>query len=847
MVISVDIYGEAASTDSSSYAGEHWCIGIGTEEMSNEGAAERQRSARALAASNAVVGDNYFADPGDYAVLDPPDTFAGWQTRSVSYTATAQDAGKEIVVFLSGGFLEVGSDRDTCFDNATFVRKPLDPAQAAGPQPANGEAEVRTSETLGWTPGIDADTHDVYFGTVLEDVNDADRSNPMGVLLSQGQDTATYDPEGLLEFSRTYYWRVDEVRAAPSNTVVRGKVWSFTVEPLAYPIADAQATASAFEEGSGPEKTVDGSGLNESDQHSIDAPDMWLAVGDGVNPVWIQYEFDRVYKLHEMLLWNYNVQFEPLLGLGIKSATLEYSENGADWMILGEVELAQGAARADYAANNIIDCGGAAAQYVRLTVNSGFGMTGQFGLSEVRFMYIPAHARGAQPADGETEVDVNTVFTWRAGRGTVSHDIYLGTDEQAVTDGTALVDTVAQAEYAPSDLKFGGTYYWKVDEVNEAEQINVWEGDLWSFMTLEFAPIDDMEDYNDQENRIYDAWLDGWTNETGSTVGYVEAPFAERTIVHRGKQSMPLAYDNSTAPFYSAIEKDLGGMNLTANGADSLRLYVSGMAPAFHENADGTILMNGVGADIWDAADRFRFAYRQLTGNGSMIVRVDDLDSSPSGWVKAGPMIRQNVAVGSMHSFMAITGGEGNGASWQGRETANANSVNADATDPITPPYWARINRAGDTLTGFLSPDGETWTQVGDPRTIAMDDPVMIGLALTSHNANQATSAVFSNVSFTGNISGAWQIAGIGATQPAGNDPQPIYVALGDAVVIHPDPAVTARFGWTEWVIPLSEFGDNLSNVPSITIGVGNPNNAGSGAGLVFIDDIGYGRPATDQ
>ena len=167
------------------------------------------------------------------------------------------------------------------------------------------------------------------------------------------------------------------------------------------------------------------------------------------------------------------------------------------------------------------------------------------------------------------------------------------------------------------------------------------------------------------------------------------------------------------------------------------------------------------------------------------------------------------------------------------------------ALSVVAPPYWVRIDRAGNTLTGYVSPDGDAWTQIGDPRTIAMNNPVLIGLALTSHNANQATSAEFSNVSITG-ASGAWQIAEIGVAQPEGNDPLPIYVALDNAVVVNPDWAATARSAWTEWVIPLSEFG-NISNVQSITIGVGDPTAGGSGSGLIFIDDIGYGRPAAGQ
>jgi len=614
------------------------------------------------------------------------------------------------------------------------------------------------------------------------------------------------------------------------------------VEPLAYPIEGVIATSNATSgPAEGPERTVDGSGLNELDQHSTEATDMFLGV-PGAEPVSLVYEFDRVYKLHEMLLWNYNVMFELLLGFGLKDVTIEYSENGVDWTLLGDVVLNQATAKSDYEANTAVSFDGVPVKFVKITVNSGYGMMGQYGLSEIRFLYIPAQAREPRPDDGAMDVSVETILGWRAGREAVTHDVYLGTDPE----GLALADSVTETSYAPGDLEFGATYFWKINEVNEADEISVWEGDTWNFSTQEYAVIDDFESYDDDANRIYDTWIDGFgVDENGSQVGYLEAPFAEQTTVNSGRQSMPLSYDNTGAASVSEAVKDLGGMNLGTNGADSLRLYVSGMAPAFHEDADGTILMNAIGTDIWDGVDEFRFAYQQLTGDGSMIARVDDLDNRPSSWAKAGVMIRQDAAVGSVHSFMCMTGGDGNGASWQGRETANANSVSTNATDPVAPPYWVRIDRAGDTLTGFLSPDGETWTQVGDPRAIAMDDPVLIGLALTSHNDSQATSAAFSNVVVSG-FSGAWQIAEIGVAQPEGNDPLPIYVALDDTVVIHPDAAITGRSAWTEWVIPLSEFG-NVSNVQSMTIGVGNPNTGGSGSGLIFIDDIGYGRPAADQ
>ena len=114
----------------------------------------------------------------------------------------------------------------------------------------------------------------------------ASRTDPRGVLISQGQAADTYDPAAL-EFGQTYYWRVDEVDAAPDPPPFKGAVWSFTVEPYAYPLRNITATASSAQAGMGPENTINGSGLDAADQHSIDLKQMWLSAG--AQPNWIQY------------------------------------------------------------------------------------------------------------------------------------------------------------------------------------------------------------------------------------------------------------------------------------------------------------------------------------------------------------------------------------------------------------------------------------------------------------------------------------------------------------------------------------------------------------------------------
>ncbi|MDI9431899.1 MAG: discoidin domain-containing protein [Planctomycetota bacterium] len=443
--------------------------------------------------------------------------------------------------------------------------------QASSPQPDVEATDVLRDTALTWVPGLYAATHDVYFGTSFDDVNDASRSNPMGVLVSQGQTTASYDPAGVLDFETTYYWRIDEVNAAPDNTIFKGEIWSFTTEPFAYAIATVTATSNGIsDQGAGPENTVDGSGLDEVDLHSVDSADMWVAKASDDEDLYIQYEFDRIYKLHEMLVWNYNVQFELMLGFGVKDVTIEYSENGQEWVGLGDVELNQATATSTYTHNTAVDLQGVAARFVRLTVNSAFGTTGQYGLSEVRFMYIPAHVREPRPADGAMDVTVDSTLAWRAGRDAVSHEIYFGTD----SDALELVATTDVANYDPGTLNLGATYYWQANAVQETES---WAGDLWSFATQAYLVVDDFESYTDDIDAgeaIFDTWLDGWVNDTGSTVGHMTSPFAEQNIVRSGSQSMPLFYDNATAAVSEAefaLDQDW-----TANGIQSLTLHFYG-------------------------------------------------------------------------------------------------------------------------------------------------------------------------------------------------------------------------------------------------------------------------------
>ena len=473
-------------------------------------------------------------------------------------------------------------------DALTATTLPLSPAALArDPQPVEEATDVPHDVVLSWTPGKYAPTvngHRVFLSDSFADVNDGVASADQGVTSVPAFDVSQLP--AALAFGQTYYWRVDE-----ANTVTgwdQGDIWRFTVEPFSYPVQPTAATASsAHANNTGPEKTIDGSGLNAQGQHSTHAADMWLSA-PGANP-WIQYEFDRAYKLHEMWVWNSNQLIESFIGFGAKDVLVETSIDGVEWTVLeGAVRFNQAPGLDNYMANTLVDFSGAMAKYVRLTIHAAWGAMPQYGLSEVRFFYIPTHAREPQPDDGATVTETHVRLDWRPGRGAVSHQVNLGTDPGDLP----VMGTTAESSFDAGALDYSTTYYWSVTEINEAATPTSYAGPIWSFNTSAYSVVDDFDQYDDNCNRIFFAWEDGLGhnggedvedcdvpasngNGGGSIVGHSQAPFAERSIVNTGsRQSLPIEYDNAFGPSEATLSLD--AQDWTASGIQTLSLMFHG-------------------------------------------------------------------------------------------------------------------------------------------------------------------------------------------------------------------------------------------------------------------------------
>ena len=837
---------------------------------------------------------------------------------------------------------------------------------AAGPDPANGATVEQGWYNLGWKPGTWAVSHNVYFGTNFDDVNESAEDTFIGntTYIYQLVGIAGFGvPEGL-QPGTTYFWRVDEVNQDNPDSPWKGVVWSFTLPPrttynplppdtMKFVGTDAELSwtakwnAALFSVyfGTDPEEVANATGATAGGKMSFDPGPLEL----DTTYYWRVDSFDGV-EWRTGNVWSFTT-IKPGGGLvgeysnyggGVpdppespfQNVTLTRIDPGINFQWgnsspepgvidtdnfavrwTGELDVpltgrytfkattddgvllyVNGEEMADAWRNQ----SGPLEQSGTIDLVAGefasikmlYFATSGSAMAELRWAhdlfpleFIPAAALSpsvraglSRPANNSVDISQTPVLLWTAGGQAAEHDVYLGTDAAAVAGadvGTAGIYQGRQATtgFSPAKLDWNTTYYWRVDEVNDLNPDSPWKGPVWSFTTADFLIVDDFESYDAYENQIWYAWHDGLGygtpdvqpykpgNGTGSEIGDGSTiSYTEETIVNSGTQSMPYWYNNNKQLFayYSEAELKLTApRDWTEEGVTDLSLWFRGHPASigsFTEAPVGTYTMTGSGTDIWYTADEFHYAFKMLSGTGSIVAKVLSVDNTDP-WAKAGVMIRETLEPGSKFAAVFIT--PGNGCRFQARmdvdidATSDTSVATAEQT-AITAPYWVKLERdVAGNFRGYYSANGSTWLQMSwNPRNVSMGSNVYIGLAVTSHNTEAICEAKFSNVTITGTAGPQWANQDIGITS---NDAEPLYVAVSNsagapAVVVHDDPAAATIDTWTEWIIPLQAFADQgivLTDVDRIAVGLGTRGNMTipGGSGKMYIDDIRLYRP----
>jgi hypothetical protein len=158
--------------------------------------------------------------------------------------------------------------------------------------------------------------------------------------------------------------------------------------------------------------------------------------------------------------------------------------------------------------------------------------------------------------------------------------------------------------------------------------------------------------------------------------------------------------------------------------------------------ANGSYSVSGSGSDIFGTVDQFNYAYQAASGDVVIVAHVVS-ETNTDVWAKAGVMIRASTADNS--AFAGVFATPGNGVAMIVRTATGIGAIDI-GKKPATTPVWVKLQRSGNTFTGFLSTDGISWTEIAS-KDIGMTGGVTTGLAVTSKHELILNTATFDNLS----------------------------------------------------------------------------------------------------
>jgi len=174
-------------------------------------------------------------------------------------------------------------------------------------------------------------------------------------------------------------------------------------------------------------------------------------------------------------------------------------------------------------------------------------------------------------------------------------------------------------------------------------------------------------------------------------------------------------------------------------------------APSYTEYDGKTFTMEGEGDDIGGTADEFHFTYVTMTGDGTVTARI--IRPMSSQWTMPGVMMRETLEEGSKQASVlllphwsgalvsrSLTGGE-----TEVRGMTHLGEKHIIKKNRLSTPYWVRLIRFRGRFTGFLSPNGIEWKEIGSVE-LSMSGTMHVGLPACSQLKDVATRVTYDSV-----------------------------------------------------------------------------------------------------
>jgi len=494
-------------------------------------------------------------------------------------------------------------------------------------------------------------------------------------------------------------------------------------------------------------------------------------------------------------------------------------------------------------------------------------------------------AYNPDPADGAYYTDTWATLGWSPDEAAVSHDVYFGDNYDDVANGTGDTFRVNQDRdinfyivgfpgYAyPDGLVPGTTYYWRIDEVNEADPRSPWKGNVWSFSvppTTAYNPDPaDGAEFVDPNAAL--SWTPGYGAKTHTV--YLGDNYEEVDNAADGTAQVPATYNPGTLErekvYYWRVDEfdadstykgdiwsfttpgAVGNPN-PSNGAEDVKMTATlSWTPA--DSAASSDLYFGADADAVKNATTVSPEYKGNRASGSENFGPVELGWNSTWYWRVDAVYSDSIVKGLVWSFT----------------TADFLLVDdfEDYDIGNNEIWWAWKDGLGyaahDDEPAY--PGNGTGSAVGDETTPSYCEETIVhggGKSMpVVYDNNKQGYSYYSEAELTLDYPRDWTEQGVDKLiiwfrGIFNNDAERLYVSLSNrtgspVVVYHDDPAATQIGAWTKWVIPLQSFTDqgiDPTDVDKIAIGIGTHGNITTpgGAGKMYFDDVRLYRSEID-